>query len=94
MLDGFGTNDSITTLPTIIYGDNSACIELTRKRAESINRTKHWQMQWNWLHEHREMNTFVPEKIGTYEMLADIFTKPMVNTTHHRFVKALRLDNT
>ena len=94
VLDGFGTNDSITTLPTIIYGDNSACIELTRKRAESINRTKHWQMQWNWLHEHREMNTFVPEKIGTYEMLADIFTKPMVNTTHHRFVKALRLDNT
>ena len=77
---------------TTIFGDNSACIELVKRTNPDYHRTKHWQMNWNWLHEQRDaLKTFTPVHVKTTENLADGFTKPLGRFAHNQWVKELRL---
>ena len=54
--------------PTRIYGDNSACMELVKSaNTGSSSRTRHWKLNWNWLHEQRcNLKTFSPIKVSQY----------------------------
>ena len=85
-------SDTIIRKPTIINCDNEAAVEITGKRSENTSRTKHWPMQWNWLHEQREVyKTYLPLFVRGKENPADLFTKPMAGPLHSSIVKRLRL---
>ena len=94
LIEGFVTENRVLWRPTIVYCDNSATVELTRKLNENPDRTKHWNMQWNWLHEQRDsFHQFTPiHKKGTLNW-ADIGTKPLTKDLHNRIVQALHLDD-
>ena len=78
--------------PTEIYGDNSACIQITSGSDTKHARTKHWSMNWHWLHEQRTaLKTFVPKWISGKVNYADLLTKPLPLDTHTRYVSELGL---
>ena len=65
---------------TIVFCDNTATIELVRMPHAGISdRTKHWQMNWDWLHEMRTGPNpiFIPTFIPGVANNADILTKPL-----------------
>ena len=88
----FAWGEQINGKPTEIIGDNSACIELVKQPLRNVQRTKHWDMEWNWLHEQREnLKVFVPMQVQTSLMLADMLTKPLGKIAHHQAIKKLKL---
>ena len=92
MIKSFQMSQCVTSKPTVVFCDNEATVELARKKNEKPQRTKHWNMQWNWLHEQRDVyHQFEPiHKKGT-DNWADVFTKPLVRDIHNRMVAAMRL---
>jgi len=82
MVEPLPFDQIVNAEPTTIYGDNSACIELMSHTNEKVQRTKHWRMNWNWLHEEREtLKSYYPSQLPTEHNLADMLTKPMGATT-------------
>lgn len=79
--------------PTLVMGDNQACIDLIRKDDNMKHaRTKHWEMQWSWLHQERENHkSFVPKHIAGKDNVADLFTKPVTQDILQKFVNELKL---
>ena len=91
LIKGFDMPELVLHKPTIVNCDNAACVELTRKRVERQDRTKHWQMQWNWLHDIREQHQFYPiHKEGTKNW-SDMGTKPLTRELHRKICNAIRL---
>lgn len=91
--ENFGMPEKVTGRPTTIHCDNSACVELVRKRCEKPNRTKHWQMQWNWLHEQRDVfHTYTAVFREGKTNWSDVFTKPLTRDVFYKMVVAMKLD--
>ena len=89
----FSMPQKVSSQPTTMHCDNSAAVELVRKRNENLNRTKHWQMQWNWLHEQRDVfHEFRPVFREGAINWADVFTKPLTRDKHNQMVAAMKLD--
>ena len=94
LVKSFDMPQKVTSQPTTMFCDNSACVELVRKRNENPNRTKHWQMQWNWLHEQRDQfHQFIPIFKEGKMNWADAFTKPLTKEVHLTYVKAMKLND-
>ena len=92
LAENFGLPERVTSQPTTMHCDNSACVELVRKRCEKPNRTKHWQMQWNWLHEQRDVfHQYVAVFREGKTNWSDVFTKPLTRDIFKRMVDAMRL---
>ena len=64
-IDEFKFPNDVLHKPTTIFGDNSACMELVKSSNTGISqRTKHWRMNWHWLHEQRTaLKTFQPVQV-------------------------------
>ena len=78
--------------PTTVFCDSSVCMELVRKECGVQQRTKHWKLNWNWLHEQREsLHSYTPVKIDGTCNPSDMGTKPLVAATLQKHVKMLKL---
>ena len=91
VIKGFGLQQDATSSATCVWCDNQACESLV-SRPDRTNNTKHWNMEWCWLHEQREVyKTYKAEHVESALNWSDIFTKPLPVDKHTPIVAALKL---
>ena len=68
------------TVPTKIYCDNQATLQLIDNRVHH-SRTKHIALRQNFVREHKDSNELDPQYIATTLNISDMFTKPVNKST-------------
>ena len=68
------------TVPTKIYCDNQATLQLIDNRVHH-SRTKHNALRQNFVREHKDSNELDPQYIATTLNISDMFTKPVNKST-------------
>ena len=65
LIDKLPFPNDVLWKPTDIFGDNSACVELAKSaNTAAPSRTRHWKMNWHFLHEERcNLKSFVPLQV-------------------------------
>ena len=69
---GFGP-----TSPTLVYQDNTACIEWTNNVIGGRERAKHIDIQKHFAHEAAQIGHLRLKRVSTGDQLADVFTKSL-----------------
>jgi len=77
---------------TTIFGDNQGSIALT-KNPEHQSRTKHIDTQYHFVPEQVKAGNVINTYINTEDMLADLFTKVLDNSRHHRLCHEIGLSD-
>lgn len=75
--------------PTSIFCDNQAAIALS-KNPEYHSRSKHVDIQYQFLRQHVELKTVTLQFIGTDQMAADGLTKSLSRVKHNRFCEFMQ----
>jgi hypothetical protein len=70
--------------PSIIYEDNTSCINLAHKETQLCPRTKHIALKFHHFRDHVTNGTIRIEKVASASNWADIFTKPLTQYVHER----------
>ena len=73
---------------TVIYEDNQGCIAMA-KNPVNHERTKHIDIQYNFLRERVENKTISVKYTETTEILADILTKGLPRDQHRKLCEEI-----
>ena len=65
--------------PTTLYEDNQSCIAMIRNEGQHSKRTKHIDIRYFYTREQENFGNIKLKYCPTELMLADIYTKPLVN---------------
>jgi hypothetical protein len=76
------------SMPTIIYEDNQSALYLANNPLHK-ERTKHINIRYHFVRERIQSFEIVVEKVDTKFNVADLFTKPVDNTTFYRLLDTL-----
>ena len=82
---GLNTMDT----PTIIYEDNAACVAQMQTGYIKNNLTKHISPKFFYLHELQKQGEVNILQVRSYDNLADLFTKSLLDTTFKRYVREI-----
>jgi hypothetical protein len=77
----------------IIYQDNKSTIELMNKGQYLIGKAKHQILRYNYINQQLKENRISINYIGTEDMIADIYTKPLEGT-QFIYLRSKLLNNT
>jgi hypothetical protein len=77
-------------LPIMIYMDNTGAISLS-KEAKHHARSKHINVQYHFICEHIESNTFLPKWLPSHNNTADILMKALAHPLFLKHVNGLQL---
>ena len=72
--------------PTVIFQDNQAAIAMAR--LGHAKRTKHIDIQWQYLHERVKLGDIAVQYLDTKQMLADYLTKNLPKAQFNTLTKA------
>ena len=78
--------------PVKLFGDNQASLSLVRD-AHTYERSKHIDVAYHYVRDLHRRNRINVEFIGTRDMVADGFTKPLPKPDFARFISQLGLTN-
>ena len=78
--------------PVKLFGDNQASLSLVRD-AHTHERSKHIDVAYHYVRDLYRRNRINVEFIGTRDMVADGFTKPLPKPDFARFISQLGLTN-
>jgi kynurenine formamidase len=65
------------TETTTIWEDNQSAIAYSQNALVSEKTAKHIDLKWHFLKDHVEQGTIKLRYLPTYQMVADMFTKPL-----------------
>ena len=78
--DNSHSNNTATFQASRIFEDNSACIVLANSESNFKPRTKHIALKWHHFWDYVLNYTLQIIKVATDDNIADIFTRPLVQT--------------
>jgi len=76
------------SMPTTIFEDNQSALYLANNPLHK-ERTKHINIRYHFVRERIQSHEVVVEKVDTKFNIADLFTKPVDNTTFYRLLDKL-----
>ena len=76
------------SVPTVMYEDNQSALHLANNPIHK-ERTKHINIRYHFIRERVQLRELVIEKVDTKFNIADLFTKPVDNTTYSRLLLKL-----
>ena len=75
--------------PTIIYEDNAACVAQMQTGYIKNNLTKHISPKFFYPQELQKQGEVNILQVRSYDNLADLFTKSLLDTTFKRYVREI-----
>jgi hypothetical protein len=81
-------NAPITETTTAIWEDNQSAIAYSHNALVN-EKTKHIDMKWHFLKDHVEQGTIKLRYLPTDQMVADMFTKPLLGPALTRHLSAI-----
>ena len=80
-------------LPAHIWVDNESTITLAKTGRSCSERSRHIEIRYFWIHDYLKNGTITIGHLGTDEMAADMFTKPLQGAKFLKFRQRCLSDN-